>query len=161
MSNGKEVFVSSGYPKSIKILCIHLWRSKQDHINSLAPGEFEWNFRYVIFKRILVIDGWDVSCEITVIWMSLNFTDDQSTVVQVMAWCRQATRHYLSQCWPRSLSPYGVKPHWVKYWEMTKALQLPSGKLDWSGDMRHVWRHNFASFCFLLMSAPIHLSLFM
>ena len=25
-----------------------------------------------------------------------------------MAWCRQATSHYLSQCRPRSLSPYGV-----------------------------------------------------
>ena len=23
-----------------------------------------------------------------------------------MAWCRQATSHYLSQCWPRFLSPY-------------------------------------------------------
>ena len=33
---------------------------------------------------------------------------DKSTLVQVMAWCRQATSHYLSQCWPRSLSPYGV-----------------------------------------------------
>ena len=27
---------------------------------------------------------------------------------QVMAWCRQATSHYLSQCWPSFLSPYGV-----------------------------------------------------
>ena len=46
--------------------------------------------------------------------MSLDFTDDQSTLVQVMAWCRQATSHYLSQCWPRSLSPYGViRPQWV------------------------------------------------
>ena len=44
----------------------------------------------------------------------LDFTDDQSTLVQVMAWCRQATSHYLSQCWPRSLSPYGVtRPQWV------------------------------------------------
>ena len=25
-----------------------------------------------------------------------------------MAWCRQATSHYLSQCWPRPLSPYGI-----------------------------------------------------
>ena len=25
-----------------------------------------------------------------------------------MAWCRQATSHYLSQCWPRSVSPYGI-----------------------------------------------------
>ena len=32
-----------------------------------------------------------------------------------MAWCRQATSHYLSQCWPRSLSPFGVtRPQWVK-----------------------------------------------
>ena len=32
-----------------------------------------------------------------------------------MAWCHQATSHYLSQCWPRPLSPYGVtRPQWVK-----------------------------------------------
>ena len=46
--------------------------------------------------------------------MSLDFTDDQSTLVQVMAWCHQAISHYLSQCWPRSLLPYGVtRPQWV------------------------------------------------
>ena len=44
-----------------------------------------------------------------------NLTDDKSTLVQVMAWCRQATSHYLSQCWPRSMSPNGVtRPQWVK-----------------------------------------------
>ena len=59
--------------------------------NSLAPGKFEWNFRHVIFKQILVIDGWGIFCEIALMWMSLDFTDDQSTLVQVMAWCRQAT----------------------------------------------------------------------
>ena len=47
--------------------------------------------------------------------MSRDLTDDKSTMVQVMAWCRQATSHYLSRCWPRSLSPYGVtRPQWVK-----------------------------------------------
>ena len=31
-----------------------------------------------------------------------------------MAWCHQATSHYLSQCWPRFMSPYGVvRPQWV------------------------------------------------
>ena len=25
-----------------------------------------------------------------------------------MAWCHQATSHYLGQCWPRSMSPYGI-----------------------------------------------------
>ena len=43
-----------------------------------------------------------------------DLTDDESTLVQVMAWCRQATSHYLSQCWLSSLSPYGVtRPQWV------------------------------------------------
>ena len=31
-------------------------------INSLAPGKFEWNFRYIIFKQISMIDGWGISC---------------------------------------------------------------------------------------------------
>ena len=47
--------------------------------------------------------------------MPLDLTDDKSTLVQVMAWCRQAAIHYLSQCWPRSVSPYGIiRPQWVK-----------------------------------------------
>ena len=57
---------------------------------------------------ILVIDDWCISCKIAIRWMQLNLTDDKSTLIQVMAWCRQATSHYLSQCWPRSLSPYVV-----------------------------------------------------
>ena len=78
-------------------------------------GKFEWNFRYLIFQIISVIDGWGISCELALRWMSLDLTDDKSTLVQVMAWCRQATSHYLSQWWPRSLLPYGVTwPLWVK-----------------------------------------------
>ena len=47
-------------------------------------------------------------------WMPQNITDDKSTLVQVIAWCRQATSHYLSQCWPKSLSPYNVTwPQWI------------------------------------------------
>ena len=49
---------------------------------------------------------------------------DKSTLVQVMAWCRQATSHYLSQCWPRSMSPYGVtRPQWVN-WTITSQTPL-------------------------------------
>ena len=65
---------------------------------------------------ILVIDDWPISCEIALPGMSQDLTDDKSTLIQVMAWCRQATSHYLSQCWPRSLSPYGIiRPQWVKH----------------------------------------------
>ena len=51
-------------------------------------------------------------------WMQWRLTDDKSTLVQVMAWCHQAISHYLNQCWPRSISPYGItRPQWVKwYW---------------------------------------------
>ena len=35
-------------------------------------------------------------------------------LVQVMAWCHQASSHYLSQCWPRSMSSYGItRTQWV------------------------------------------------
>ena len=56
-----------------------------------------------------------VSYEIARRWMPLDFTDVESTLVQVMAWRRQATSHYLTQCWPRSMSPNDVtRPQWVK-----------------------------------------------
>ena len=84
-------------------------------VNSLAPGKFEWNFMYTIFKLISVRDVSGISCRIVLIWMPLGFTGDQSTLVKVMAWCCQATSHYVSQCWSRSLSPYDVtRPQWVK-----------------------------------------------
>ena len=102
-------------------------------INSLAPGRLK--FRLVIFKPILMNGGWGISYEIALWWMPQDLTDDnldKSTLVQVMAWCRQATSHYLSQCWPRSMSPNGVtRPQWVKYWfssrEFTEALNKIQG----------------------------------
>ena len=93
-------------------LCLKQWQ--EVFFNSFAPGNFEWNFRYLIFQIISVIDGWGISCELALRWMSLDLTDDKSTLVEVTARCRQATSHYLSQCWPRSLSLYGVRrPQWV------------------------------------------------
>ena len=82
--------------------------------NSLAPGGFENIFQNVFFKLISWIDTLSNSCETALRSMPQNPSDDKSTLVQVMAWCRQAASHYLSQCCPRSLSPYGVtRPQWV------------------------------------------------
>ena len=45
--------------------------------------------------------------------MSQNLINEKSTLVQIMACCHEATSHYLSQCWPRSLLPYGItRPQW-------------------------------------------------
>ena len=100
------------------------WTTCPVWINSLTPGRFQFHFRKVIFKLTLVNDGRGISYEIALRWMPQDLTDDESTLVQVMAWCRQASSHYLSQCWPRSMSPNGVtrpqwvnsesSPHWIK-----------------------------------------------
>ena len=79
------------------------------------------------FQADLVVSGWGISYEIALIWMSLDHIYGKSTLVQVMAWCRQATSHYLRQCWPRSQSPYGViRPQWVKeIWYVSNLYYFP------------------------------------
>ena len=68
---------------------LHKTGSQNEGVPWLAPGNF---------NEILVIDGWSISCEIAIRWMPQDLTDDKSALVQVMAWCRQATSHYLNQC---------------------------------------------------------------
>ena len=59
-----------------------------------------------------MIDDRVISSEIGLWWMSLDLTDDKSTLVQVI---NGLVLSCLSQCWPRSMSPNGVtRPHWVK-----------------------------------------------
>ena len=60
-------------------------------LNSLAPRRFKVNFRWVIFKLILVVNGWGISCGTALIWVSLDHTYDKSTLVQVMAWCHMTS----------------------------------------------------------------------
>ena len=113
----------NNYPALIRIM---VWRRSGDkplsetmmvilpmHICVTRPQWVKWNFREVIFKLILVIDGWVFSCKIALRWMQMDLTDEKSTLVQVTA-CSMLPSHYLSQCWPRSMSPYGVtRPQWV------------------------------------------------
>ena len=53
-------------------------------------------------------------CEIALRWIPQNTFDDKSPMFQVKVLCRQATRYYLSQWQPRSMSPYGVTMHQMK-----------------------------------------------
>ena len=83
-------------------------------VNSLAPGGFDYSLKIVNFKFISKINILSIFCEIAIRRMPQHLTGDKSTLVEVMAWCRQATSHYLSQCWSRSLTPYDVtRPQWV------------------------------------------------
>ena len=81
-------------------------------VNSLVPGRCGCNLKLV--KLTWKVHILSISCEIALRWIPQDFTVDESTLVQVMAWCRQATSHYLGQCWPRSISPYDItRPQWV------------------------------------------------
>ena len=90
-----------------------LMQSSVTHcVNSLAPGRSECDSKNVIFILVLLNGIFRSSHDNALRWMPQDLTDDKSTLVQVMAWCRQATSHYLSQCWLSSLSPDGVaRPH--------------------------------------------------
>ena len=101
-----------------------LYPCQRTWVNSLAPGKFQFHFKWVISKLTLVNGGWGLSYETALRWMPLDLTDDKSTLVQVMAWCRQAPSHYLSQCWPRSMSSNGItRPQWVlNQWHFTSKL---------------------------------------
>ena len=54
-------------------------------------------------------------CEIALRWMLQIICNEKSILVQVMAWCYQATSHNLSQYCPRFMLPFGaIRPQRVK-----------------------------------------------
>ena len=65
-------------------------------------------FESVIFALIIPNGSLGTQCEIVLMWISQNLTNENSTLVDVIAYYRQATNHYLCQCWPRFMSPYGA-----------------------------------------------------
>ena len=85
-------------------------------LNLLDPGGCGFNLKCVMFKCIVVISFISISSAIAFRSMAQDPTDEKSKLVQVMAWCHQATSHYLNQCWLRFVAPYGVtRPQWVRW----------------------------------------------
>ena len=83
-------------------------------VNSLAPGRCGCNFESAIFEHMSRVKFISTFSKIVLRWMPQNICDDKSTLVQVMARCREATSHYLNQR-PRSVSSNGItKPQGVK-----------------------------------------------
>ena len=94
----------SGHEEVVHVACLTpvIW------INSVAPEGCRSTFTAVFFFK-LILRILSTSCQLCLRWVSLMTS--QRTLVQAMARCR----HYLCQCWPRFMSPYGVtRPH--LYW---------------------------------------------
>ena len=113
----------------------------------------------MIFNLILVTDGYDISREIALRWTSLDLSDDKSTLVQVMAWCCQATSHYLNQCWPRSLLPYGViKPQLDESTarrQLKSPQSLPGRSIHLTLVTKWSWSWSWMTYCHLLCAMSI------
>ena len=80
-----------------------IWESvyNQSHLLyfiSSVPLGWEWKFRYVVIRLILMLDGWNISCGIAPRWMSLDLANDKPILTQLNVRCRQKTSYYLSQC---------------------------------------------------------------
>ena len=69
----------------------------QPQLNSLALESCGSNFRSWIFRYIIQSSSFGNRREIALMWMPQNLPYEKSTLGQAMAWCRQATSHYLTQ----------------------------------------------------------------
>ena len=93
--------------------------SRKRWVNSLLPVWCICNLELIISKLMSL--SRIIYCDIALRGMSQDLNDGQSTLVLVMAWCRQAASHYQNQCWPSSLMPYGmtkpqrINPCWAKF----------------------------------------------
>ena len=78
-------------------------------------------------RHVIIIEFMSSSCETALRRMPQN-SFEWSTLVQVMAWCRQATSHYLRQRWARARSPYAVtRTQWVESpFPLTQEFHMPS-----------------------------------
>ena len=70
--------------------------SPYNNFHPLAPGRSEFDSKNVIFNLVLLIGILRSSHDNVFWWMPQDLTDDKSTLVQAMDWCRQATSHYPS-----------------------------------------------------------------
>ena len=82
--------------------------------NISASGRCKSYFQCVASDHVLWVKFMRNFCEIYLRWMPKITWDDKPTLAQFMAWCREATKLYLTECWSKSLSPYGAMgPQWV------------------------------------------------
>ena len=122
-----------------------IWNS---HLN-LLTGRYGCNFASVISEDTLrnkvhehLWNGSQMNAQ--------NTFDDKSTLAQVLACCLTTPCHHLSQCWPTSVSPYGVtRPQWVKAY-----IQRTTWKLCYTQYIKFVCVCNYSVSTNLMQITP-------
>ena len=116
ISTGRKAFWVPGWVSAKKVSVCQEWLRKRQCMcllkNPLAPRgnwiKSDFQAKFSDWWLIYLLQDVSLRC------IPLDLAEGKSTLVQVMAWCRQATSHYMTQCLPRSMWPCGVtRPQWV------------------------------------------------
>ena len=84
-------------------------------ISVLFPHKNGCHFADDDFMYIFMNGKFCILIQISLKFVPKGLIDNQSALVQVMAWWHQPTNHYLNQRWPSSLTHIcGTKGRWVK-----------------------------------------------
>ena len=106
--------ITLSFSKGYNVSCLKTYFEELPHhkLNSLTPGDLDKITK--IFSLALQTGIFRSSYDNVIRWMPQDLTAEKSTLGQVITWCHQAPSHCLTQCWPSSMSPYGVtRPQWV------------------------------------------------
>ena len=124
-SNVKTQFITKLWQNDPLIMPIHCWLVRGVSLTLLLRASLHATVILMVnFSCIIILS---TSCENVFRWMPQKTFDDNSTLVQVIAWCLQLESYHLSQCWPRSMSAYGITSLGYNEWWWTETEQ--EGKL--------------------------------
>ena len=80
---------------------------EQRSVNALRWKHNGHNLADDIFKRTFLEEKFLISIKFSLQIAPKDPIDHNSILIRVMVWWRQATKYWLKQCWPNSMSPYG------------------------------------------------------
>ena len=80
------------------LIGIQIFSFKKMH---LKMSSAKWR-PFCLGLNVLITGSYGISSEIALLWLFLHLMNEKSKLVQLMAWCHQATGHNLNQFWARS-----------------------------------------------------------
>ena len=84
-----HMFNDKGYFQTVNDVIEMIGNTAVRQFNSLVAGGLDYSLKLINFKLITMINILSIFCEIAIMCMSQHLTNHESTLVQVMAWCRQ------------------------------------------------------------------------
>ena len=120
------------------IICLYTWQYESwcthlhkfslstvssSYINTVKPRQYGCHFAGDIVKCIFLNENARIFIKISLKFVPYAPLDDKPTLVQIMAWDKQATSHYLTQWWITNVISLGLmdnKSYCFRLWLGTK-----------------------------------------